>query len=89
MGFDLDMTLIDTRPGFAATLAVLAEETGVDLDVEELSSRLGPPLDQLLAPHYPAERLPGLVAVASARTTPTTRSRRRRPSPARTRRWTP
>ena len=61
VGFDLDMTLIDTRPGFAATLAVLAAETGVELDVEELSSRLGPPLDQLLAPHYPADELPGLV----------------------------
>ncbi len=61
VGFDLDMTLIDTRPGFAATLAVLAEETGTQLDVEDLSSRLGPPLDHLLAPHYPAEQLAGLV----------------------------
>jgi pyridinium-3,5-biscarboxylic acid mononucleotide sulfurtransferase len=61
VGFDLDMTLIDTRPGFAATLAVLMEETGVALDVERLSSRLGPPLDHLLAPYYPADQLPGLV----------------------------
>ncbi|WP_254185378.1 HAD family hydrolase [Nocardioides panacis] len=62
VGFDLDMTLIDTRPGFAATLSVLAEETGTVLDVEDLSNRLGPPLDLMLAPHYPAEDLPGLVA---------------------------
>jgi pyridinium-3,5-biscarboxylic acid mononucleotide sulfurtransferase len=62
VGFDLDLTLIDTRPGFAATLGVLAEETGVSLDVEELSSRLGPPLDHLLAPHYPPDRLASLVA---------------------------
>ena len=61
VGFDLDMTLIDTRPGFAATLAVLAAETGVELDVDEISGRLGPPLDLLLAPHYPADELPGLV----------------------------
>jgi uncharacterized protein len=61
VGFDLDMTLIDTRPGFAATLSVLAAETGAVLDVEEISGRLGPPLDHLLAPHYPAERLPELV----------------------------
>src|SRR3954447_23111875 len=61
VGFDLDMTLIDTRPGFAATLSVVAQETGVALDVEEMSSRLGPPLDLLLAPHYPAEEIPGLV----------------------------
>ncbi len=61
VGFDLDMTLIDTRPGFAATLGVLAEETGVVLDIEEMSSRLGPPLDHLLAPHYPAEQIGPLV----------------------------
>jgi len=61
VGFDLDMTLIDTRRGVAATLAVLAEETGVVLDVEEMTSRLGPPLSHLLAPHYPADRIDALV----------------------------
>ena len=61
VGFDLDMTLIDTRPGFAATLAVLAEETGVELDAHDLSSRLGPPLDHLLAPYFPADQLADLV----------------------------
>ncbi|HEX5560829.1 MAG TPA: ATP-dependent sacrificial sulfur transferase LarE [Nocardioidaceae bacterium] len=62
VGFDLDMTLVDSRAGFAATLAVLATETGVDLDVEALSAVMGPPLDQVLAPHYPADRIDGLVA---------------------------
>ncbi|MEP7089448.1 MAG: ATP-dependent sacrificial sulfur transferase LarE [Nocardioidaceae bacterium] len=61
VGFDLDMTLIDTRPGFAATLAVLAEETGVVLDTDEMSSRLGPPLGHLLAPHFPADQVDALV----------------------------
>ncbi len=61
VGFDLDMTLIDTRPGFAATLAVLARESGVDIDVDALSSRLGPPLDHLLAPYFPPERMDALV----------------------------
>ena len=61
VGFDLDMTLIDTRPGFAATLQIIAEETGVELDVHEMSARLGPPLSHLLAPHYPAERVDDLV----------------------------
>ncbi|MDX6298994.1 MAG: pyridinium-3,5-biscarboxylic acid mononucleotide sulfurtransferase [Nocardioidaceae bacterium] len=61
VGFDLDMTLIDTRPGFAATLQVIAEETGVQFDVEQMSSRLGPPLEHLLAPHFPAEQVPPLV----------------------------
>ncbi len=62
VGFDLDLTLIDTRPGFAATLDVLAAETGVALDVADISSRLGPPLDLMLAPYYPAEQLPAVVA---------------------------
>ena len=57
VGFDLDMTLIDTRPGFAACLTALGEETGVEFDVDDLVSRLGPPLDLMLAPYFPgAER---------------------------------
>ncbi|GAA2005823.1 HAD hydrolase-like protein [Nocardioides kribbensis] len=55
VGFDLDMTLIDTAPGFRALLRVLGDELGVALPVEEMTARLGPPLDQLLAPHLPAE----------------------------------
>ena len=61
VGFDLDMTLIDTRPGFAATLRALAGETGVDLDVDALCEQLGPPLDHLLSPYYAPEMLDGLV----------------------------
>ena len=57
VGFDLDMTLIDTVPGFAAVLRVLGEELGVEFPVEELTSRLGPPLDQMLAPHLPADQV--------------------------------
>ena len=53
VGFDLDMTLIDTRPGFAACLAALGEETGVEFDIPALVSRLGPPLDLMLAPYFP------------------------------------
>lgn len=57
MGFDLDMTLIDTVPGFRDVLVALGEELGVELPVEEMTSRLGPPLDILLAPYLPAERI--------------------------------
>ena len=53
VGFDLDMTLIDTRPGFAACLEALCEETGLQLDVAAMVERLGPPLDLLLAPYVP------------------------------------
>jgi uncharacterized protein len=61
VGFDLDMTLVDSRPGVSATLAVLAEETGVTIDVHSITARLGPPLDLLLAPYYPPERVAGVV----------------------------
>ena len=57
VGFDLDMTLIDTVPGFGPTLVALGEEYGVDLPVDDLVSHLGPPLDLLLADLIPADRM--------------------------------
>lgn len=51
VGFDLDMTLIDTVPGFAATLEVLGAELDVEFPIAELTQKLGPPLDLILAPH--------------------------------------
>jgi phosphoglycolate phosphatase-like HAD superfamily hydrolase len=57
VGFDLDMTLIDTVPGFAATLEALGAELGVELPIAELTERLGPPLDVILGPYLPADRL--------------------------------
>jgi phosphoglycolate phosphatase-like HAD superfamily hydrolase len=53
VGFDLDMTLIDTSVGFVATLDALAAELGVQIPSAELGARLGPPLDQMLAPYLP------------------------------------
>ncbi|RIJ76702.1 HAD family hydrolase [Nakamurella silvestris] len=44
IGFDLDMTLIDPRPGMIALFDVLAAETGIPLDGHGFASRLGPPL---------------------------------------------
>ena len=55
VGFDLDMTLIDTVPGFSAVLTALGSELGVEFPVAEMTSRLGPPLEQLLEPHLAAE----------------------------------
>jgi uncharacterized protein len=57
VGFDLDMTLIDTVPGFAATLRALGEELEVEFPVAEMTARLGPPLEQLLEPHLAAEAI--------------------------------
>lgn len=54
VGFDLDMTLIDSRPGIKATYQVLAAEAGVDIDVDLVVSRLGPPVEDELANWLPA-----------------------------------
>ncbi|MCL8024173.1 HAD hydrolase-like protein [Nocardioides bruguierae] len=61
VGFDLDMTLVDSRPGIAAVLEALAAELGVEIPVHEVTSHLGPPLDQLLAPYLPAEEIDAAV----------------------------
>ena len=42
VGFDLDMTLIDTVPGFTATLEMLGSELGVVFPAEQMTARLGP-----------------------------------------------
>jgi phosphoglycolate phosphatase-like HAD superfamily hydrolase len=57
VGFDLDMTLIDTAPGFRDVLAALGGELGVELPVVELTTKLGPPLDLLLEPYVAAEHM--------------------------------
>lgn len=57
VGFDLDMTLIDTVPGFAATLTALGEELGVRFPVADLTAQLGPPLETLLADHLAPEQV--------------------------------
>ncbi|MQA07323.1 MAG: HAD hydrolase-like protein [Pseudonocardiaceae bacterium] len=63
VGFDLDMTLIDPRPGMVRVLAELSEESGVPLDGEHFAANLGPPLDHvLLHSGVPEDRVPELVA---------------------------
>ncbi|CAN5452056.1 HAD family hydrolase [soil metagenome] len=57
VGFDLDMTLIDTAPGFRSVLTALGDELGVTFPVEQMTAALGPPLELLLAPYLPAEEV--------------------------------
>jgi phosphoglycolate phosphatase-like HAD superfamily hydrolase len=57
VGFDLDLTLIDTAAGFRQVLLALGAELGVDFPVEQMTARLGPPLDHLLAPHLPPDQV--------------------------------
>jgi phosphoglycolate phosphatase len=58
VGFDLDMTLIDSRPGIKAAFDRLSAETGVYIDSALAITRLGPPLDDELIHWFPAEDLP-------------------------------
>jgi phosphoglycolate phosphatase len=57
IGFDLDMTLIDSRPGIKATYEELSARTGTYIDAALAVTRLGPPLEQELAHWYPDEKI--------------------------------
>jgi phosphoglycolate phosphatase len=57
VGFDLDMTLIDSRPGIHACYVALAERTGTYIDADLAVTRLGPPLVEEIAHWFPAERV--------------------------------
>ncbi|MFE9773952.1 HAD family hydrolase [Streptomyces sp. NPDC005931] len=57
VGFDLDMTLIDSRPGIRACYLALAERTGTFVDADLAVTRLGPPLVDELGHWFPAERV--------------------------------
>ncbi|RZT20352.1 uncharacterized protein EV649_3499 [Kribbella sp. VKM Ac-2569] len=62
VGFDLDMTLIDSRPGIQAVWDLLAAETGVPIDTDLVVSRLGPPLTWEMANWFPPEQVDAMVA---------------------------
>jgi phosphoglycolate phosphatase-like HAD superfamily hydrolase len=57
VGFDLDMTLVDSRPGIRASLAALTHETGVPIDADVVIDRLGPKLEWELAQWFPADKV--------------------------------
>ncbi|GAB2650978.1 HAD family hydrolase [Saccharopolyspora gloriosae] len=48
VGFDLDLTLIDPRPGMIAVFDRLRDEFGVPVDGEHFAANLGPPLPDVL-----------------------------------------
>jgi phosphoglycolate phosphatase-like HAD superfamily hydrolase len=61
VGFDLDMTLIDSRRSVGAAMTALAAETGTPIDVESITSALGPPLEIALAPWFTGDDLAAAV----------------------------
>ena len=62
VGFDLDMTLIDSRPGIAATYRALSARTGVHVDADLVVSRLGPPLRSELRHWFPPDEVEEAVS---------------------------
>ena len=61
IGFDLDMTLIDSRVGVREAMVALVAETGAPIDADVVASRLGPPLEQELAEWVPADQIDPLA----------------------------
>lgn len=61
VGFDLDMTLVDSRPGVRAVWQELARRTRTPIDADAVVSRLGPPLEHELARWFPSEQIPPLA----------------------------
>lgn len=57
VGFDLDMTLIDSRPGIRACWVELSERTGTYVDADLVVTRLGPPLAEEMAYWFPADEI--------------------------------
>ncbi|MCX5049054.1 MULTISPECIES: HAD family hydrolase [unclassified Streptomyces] len=57
VGFDLDMTLIDSRPGIRACYQALAERTGTYIDADLAVTRLGPPLAEELINWFPEDQV--------------------------------
>ncbi|MCX4982580.1 HAD family hydrolase [Streptomyces sp. NBC_00572] len=62
VGFDLDLTLIDSRPGIKAAWEAFSAESGVPVDADLVVSRLGPPLEQEMAYWVPEEQVTEMVA---------------------------
>ncbi len=63
VGFDLDMTLIDSRPGIHACYQALSVRTGTYIDADLAITRLGPPLAEELVNWFPAEQVEAMADV--------------------------
>ncbi|MGH3168470.1 MAG: HAD family hydrolase [Trebonia sp.] len=63
IGFDLDMTLIDSRRAILGSFAGVAADTGVAIDPAAVDRRLGIKLEDELAYWFPADEIPAAVAI--------------------------
>jgi phosphoglycolate phosphatase len=57
VGFDLDMTLIDSRPAILASFGQVARETGTAIDLAAVDRRLGIKLDDELGFWFPSGQI--------------------------------
>ncbi len=57
VGFDLDMTLIDSRPGVIASFDALNRALGTTVDGDSIAQRLGPTLETEMAAYFPAAEI--------------------------------
>jgi phosphoglycolate phosphatase-like HAD superfamily hydrolase len=63
VGFDLDMTLVDSRGAILGSFAALAAETGVPIDPDAVDRRLGIKLQDELAYWFPAAEIDDAVLI--------------------------
>jgi len=66
VGFDLDMTLIDSRRAIMASFAGVAADTGVAIDPAEVDRRLGIKLQDELAHWFPPHEIEAAVRIYRA-----------------------
>jgi phosphoglycolate phosphatase-like HAD superfamily hydrolase len=57
VGFDLDLTLINSRPPIMAAWQAVSAETGVDIDLTEVDKRMGVKLEDEAAFWFPPEEI--------------------------------
>lgn len=63
VGFDLDMTLVDSRPAVMAAFEELARETGTLIDLAAVDSRLGIKLEDEVGYWYPVQEQVAALAI--------------------------
>ena len=57
IGFDLDLTLVDSRPGIERALRALSATRGVPIAIDVVLGRIGPKLETELANWFPDEEV--------------------------------
>jgi uncharacterized protein len=61
VGFDLDMTLVDSRAGIAATIRSVLAELGVPITDEQVWRGIGTPLQEMFGPFVPEARMAAAI----------------------------